>query len=97
MPSTAVRVPDETYERLRETAIDLDVPISEAAQIVLESGFDHVNYQEHLELDPDLAQKQAQELVDCSSEPEGREIVQEYQERQRERNRGRSDLAPDPS
>jgi hypothetical protein len=96
MATTPVRIPEDSYEELRETAIELDVSLSEAASIVLETGFRHLNTDEYIELDRDLNQE-FQEALPFDSEQEALAKMDELQQRQRERNRERSELGPDPA
>lgn len=95
MASQTVRIPEDSYEQLRETAAELNVPLSEAAGIVLESGFSNLNTGDHIELDPDLNQE-FQNGIPYDSEQAALSKLDDLKQRQRERNRGRSDLSPDP-
>jgi len=92
MASKPVRVPEETYEKVREVAVKLDVPLSRATEIVLETGLDHFRLQEHLTLDPDLQDEMGQALFEAGSDTEMADIDRQITQRQIERNRERSEL-----
>lgn len=96
MATTPVRIPEDSYQELRETAIELDVSLSEAASIVLETGFRYLNTDEYIDLDRDLNQE-FQESLPFESEQQALDKMDELQQRQRERNRERSELSPDPA
>ncbi len=91
MGTKPVRVPEDSYERLRQTAIELDKPLSETVRIVLEAGFQNLDTGDYIELDPDL-NREFQETVPFDSEREALAKLNELQQRQRERNRERSEL-----
>jgi len=94
MGTKPIRIPEHSYEQLRETAIELDLSLSEAARIVLENGFETLNTGEHIELDSDLNQE-FQAGIPYDSEEEAMQKLDRLQQRQRERNRERSDLELD--
>jgi hypothetical protein len=95
MGTKPVRVPESSYEQLRETAMELNKPLSETVRIVLETGFQHLNTGDHIELDPDL-NREFQDSIPYDSEQEAIAKLDELQQRQRERNRERSELEPAP-
>jgi len=92
MASKPVRVPEETYEEVREIAVKLDMPLSRATEIVLENGLEHFRLREHLTLDPDLQEEMGQALFEAGSDTEMEDIDRQINQRQVERNRERSDL-----
>ena len=92
MASETIRVPEDGYEAVRNVAVKLDVPISEAAGLVLETGIEHFRLEDHLSLDPDLEKELTAALIQADSEAEIRDLDQELRRRQVDRNRERSDL-----
>jgi len=92
MGTKPVRVPEDTYETVRDVAVKLDVPLSEAANLVLETGLEHLNLEKHLVLDPDLDEKRTEAFLEADSDTEIFETERELYQRQVDRNRERSDL-----
>jgi hypothetical protein len=95
MGTQPVRIPENSYEQLRKTAMELDVSLSEAAKIVLEHGFSSLDTGDYISLDPDL-NREFQDGMPYDSDTGALEKLDELQQRQRERNRERSDLSPEP-
>lgn len=75
--------------------MELDVSLSKAAQIVLERGFCDLNTGDYIQLDPDLNQE-FQEAMPFETDTGALDKLEELRQRQRERNRERSDLSPEP-
>jgi hypothetical protein len=98
MGTKPVRVPEDQYNRLRKTAAELDVSLSEAIEIVLESGYENLHLDDYLSLDPDLQAELREVYTDpeLSTDTEILAEMDEVYQRQRERNRGRSELEPEP-
>jgi hypothetical protein len=92
MGSKPVRVPEEKYEAVRDVAAKLNVPLSEATGLALETGLENLNMENHLVLDADLAKKRRQILVDASSDMEIIGKENKLYQRQADRNWERSDL-----
>ncbi|WP_217700669.1 hypothetical protein, partial [Edwardsiella tarda] len=80
----------------RDVAVKLNVPLSQAANLVLETGIEHLRLEQHLVLDSDLDQKRTEALLEADSDTEIIETEQELYQRQVDRNRERSDLSPEP-
>lgn len=95
MATTPVRVPEDSYQRLKDTAQKLDMSLSETAQIVLETGFDHLILDEYIDWDQDL-QQEFQNTLPFQSEQEAMAKMEELNQRQIERNRERSTLRQTP-
>lgn len=92
MASETIRVPEDGYEAVRDVAVKLNVPLSQAAGLVLETGMQHFRLEDHLSLDPDLEQELSAALLEADSEDEIRDVDRELRQRQVDRNRERSDL-----
>lgn len=92
MASKPVRLPEDTYEEIRDVAVKLNVPLSEATDLVLETGLQHFRLEDHLSLDPDLQQELSQALLEADSEDEIWDRDRKLRRQQVERNRERSDL-----
>lgn len=92
MASKTVRIPEDAYEEVRDVAVKLDVPLSEATDLVLETGLQHFDLENHLSLDPDLEEERTAALLEADSEDEIGEMDKELCQRQVDRNRERSDL-----
>jgi len=92
MATIPVRVPEDRYEELREVAAKLDIPLSQAADIVLETGIERMDLRQHLSLDPDLEKELGSALLQADTEEELHDISDELYLRQMDRNRERSEL-----
>ena len=57
MGTKPVRVPEEQYSAIKQLADMLNVPMSRATQILIETGLDDLNVHDHLTLDSDLKQE----------------------------------------
>lgn len=96
MGTTPVRIPDETYDEVRDVAVKLDVSLSEAAQILLEEGLDGFVLSKYLTLDPDLQQESVEAGMRADTDTEALAKMDELERRQMDRNRERSDLVSGP-
>lgn len=96
MATKPVRVPDDTYEDVREIAAKLNLSLSQTTDLVLETGLQSFSLEKHLVLDPDLQRELTETLAEGDSEREIWELDEELHQRQIERNRERSELTERP-
>jgi hypothetical protein len=92
MGTKPVRVPEEQYSAIKQLADMLNVPMSRATQILIETGLDDLNVHDHLTLDSDLKQEYEEAMIEAQSGDEAYEALTEIHQRQVDRNRERSEI-----
>jgi hypothetical protein len=92
MGTKPVRVPEEQHGDIEQLAAILNVPMSRAAQILIETGLDNFSVDDHLTLDSDLKQEYEEAMIEAESGDEAYEAMTEIHQRQVDRNRERSEI-----